>query len=87
MIFFGRVVIVIFYEHGPGVYIKSLQFTPLFAWVELGVISAGVVGMGLVLATPVTFTLLCGVKLTLLPHENLAVILFCPNLIRAGAKL
>ena len=61
--------------------------TPLFAWVELEVIGAGVVGMGLVLATPVTFTLLCGVKLTLLPHENFAVILFCPNLIRVGVRV
>ncbi|MFZ0511958.1 MAG: hypothetical protein WAM14_10155, partial [Candidatus Nitrosopolaris sp.] len=31
---------------------------------------------GLLLATPVTFTVLCDVRLGLLPHENIAVILF-----------
>jgi hypothetical protein len=32
--------------------------------------------------TPVTFTLWYEIKLGLLIHENLAVILFCPGLIR-----
>jgi hypothetical protein len=67
-----------FYAHGPGLYIYILQLTGLFTWFELAVIIEG-----LLLASPVTFTLLYDVRLGLLSQENFAVILFCPCLIRA----
>jgi hypothetical protein len=70
------------YEHGPGDNIKSLQLTGLFTCFELAEII-----VGLILATPVTFTLLYDVRMGLLPHENFAVILFCPCLITVGAIL
>jgi hypothetical protein len=46
-----------FYEHGASDMIKSLQLTVLFTGCELGATIAL-----LVLATPVTLTLLCDVR-------------------------
>jgi hypothetical protein len=71
-----------FYAHGPGAYIKSLQLTGLFTCFELGTIIAA-----LLLATPVTLTLLYDVRLGLLVQRNFAVILFCPCLITVGFSL
>ncbi len=49
---------------------------------ELGAIIAG-----LLLDTPVTFTLLWDVRLELSPQESFAVILLCPSLITVGVSL
>lgn len=62
---------------------SSFDLRLLFSLANDACDETGAIIAVLLLATPVTLTLLCDVRLGLLLHENFAVILFCPGLIAA----